>query len=251
MAFLRDNHEVGSTTCPRVPGCYAVAHRGLSSEVTENTLAAFQAAAAAGFASIELDARITRDGEVVVLHDAGIERTTRGNGKVADMRYDELRTYSTPHGPIPRLDDVMAAMHNWPGIWNLEVKAPKATEPLVHLVEHHEVEQRALVSSFDPAVLAIARDAHPGIARALIVMGPPDEADVATAVDLECTWLNLDFEFLTAASITGFKSHGLRVGAWTVNDAITAKTLRAYGADCIITDVTEVLHALADSLPRV
>lgn len=226
--------------------CFAAAHRGLSSEVTENTLAAFQAAAAAGFPAIELDLRLTRDGEVVVLHDAGIEGTTHGNGKVADMAYDELRSYRTPHGPVPRLDDVLSAMAQWRGVWNLEVKAVRATEPALHLVEHHGLEARVLVTSFDPAVLAIAREVAPAVARGLILAGPVDADDVAMATGLGCRWVNVQADQLTAPVVRQLQEAGLRVGAWTVNDVAAALALARRGIACVITDVRAVGAALGN-----
>lgn len=228
------------------PSCYPCAHRGLSSEFTENTVAAFQAAAQAGFQAIELDVRLTRDGEVVVLHDASLARTTDGSARVADMLYDEVRGYVTQHGPVPRLDDALAALRDWRGIWNIEAKAVAATEPAIHLLEHHGLEQRALVTSFDPAALESARSVNPAIPRGLIVMGPVEDEEVALALDLECTWLNADHDALDDASLAQLKAAGLKVGAWTVNDPAEAKALAAKGVSCVITDKRSVLHAFED-----
>lgn len=230
-------------------GCYPCAHRGLSSEFTENTLAAFQAAAQAGFQAVELDVRLTRDGEVVVLHDASLARTTDGKSRVADMRYDEVRGYSTDHGPVPRLDDVLSALRDWRGIWNIEVKAVAAAEPAVHLLEHHGLERRALITSFDPAALEVARDVNATLARGLIVMGPIDDEEIEAALDLDCAWFNADHTDLDAPALERLQAAGLKVGAWTVNDPDEAQALAARGVACVITDKRSVLHALPDQEP--
>lgn len=214
-------------------------------------MAAFQAAAQAGFQAIELDVRLTRDGEVVVLHDASLARTTDGKSRVADMRYDELRGYATQHGPVPRLDDVLASLQDWRGVWNIEVKALAATEPAIHLLEHHGLEGRALVTSFDPACLEVARDVHPSLARGLIVMGPIDQEEVRVARDLECSWFNASFGDLDAAALRQLRDAGLKVGAWTVNDPAEAKALAGKGVSCVITDKRAVLQALGDVTPFV
>lgn len=229
---------------PDAPAAFAVAHRGLSAERVENTLAAFEAAVQAGFHAVELDVRATRDGEIVVLHDAGIERTSNGNGRVADMAYDELRSYTTPAGPIPRLDDVFRAMRDWHGLWNLEVKAVAATEGLLHLVAHHDLLNHVQVSSFDPRVLELARDHAPDIARALIVAGAVDVDDVRVAGELGCSWLNLDHNYLTPAVAADLRGKGFRLGAWTVNDPDKATGLARSGVEAIITDTRAVLDAL-------
>lgn len=236
---------------PASSGCYACAHRGLSSEFTENTVAAFQAAALAGFQAIELDVRVTRDGEVVVLHDASLARTTDGSARVADMRYDELRGYATQHGPVPRLDDLLAALRDWRGIWNIEVKAVAAAEPAVHLLEHHGLESRSVVTSFDPAALQVARDVHASIARGLIVMGPIDDEEVKTARDLDCAWFNAHHEDLDATKVKRLRDQGFNVSAWTVNDPAKATALAARGVGCVITDTRGVLTALGDVKPFV
>ncbi len=230
-------------------GCYACAHRGLSSEFTENTITAFQAAAQAGFQAVELDARLTRDGEVIVLHDPSLARTTDGKSRVSDMRYDEVRGYATQHGPVPRLDDLLAALRDWRGVWNIEVKALAATEPAIHLLEHHGLTDRALVTSFDPSVLEIARGVNDAIARGLIVMGPIEQDEIDIAGELGCAWFNADHTDLDAKAVATLRDAGLKVGAWTVNDPVRAKDLATLGVSCVITDRRAVLHALDDTVP--
>ncbi len=220
---------------------FAAAHRGLSADYAENTIAAFRAAARAGFPCIELDVRITADHEVVVLHDAGIERTTDGNGRVADMTYDELRTYDTGEGPIPRLDDVLSELGDWHGFWNIEVKAHAAAGPAMDLMAHHGLLQRMQISSMDPRALATAMKAYPDVPRGLIVLGPPDVDDITLAKEAECQWMNVDHEFLSSEILQNLLAGGLRVGAWTVNEPERATELAEAGVACIITDTTDVL----------
>lgn len=229
---------------------FACAHRGLSAEVTENTVAAFQAARSAGFDACELDVRLTRDGEVIVLHDPALERTTiDGNGRVADMRYDELRGYQTPHGPVPRLDDLFAATADWRPVWNLEVKAVPATEPMLALVQHHGLGDRVLVSSFDPDALAVARDVAPQVARALILAGAPEAEDVQVARELGCSWVNVNHEDLSPSIVQAMRDQGFRVGAWTVNDRQQAQALAEQGVSMVMTDRRDVLAALGNQPP--
>jgi glycerophosphoryl diester phosphodiesterase len=228
---------------------FACAHRGLSAEQPENTLAAFRAAADAGFRALEMDLRLTADGEVVVLHDAGLERTTDGNGRVADMRYDDLRRHPTAAGPVPRLDDALSSLERWPGLWNLEIKAVKATVPALNLLEHHRAVGRAQVSSMDPRALEAARDEAPDVPRGLIALGPIEEDALDLAEELECAWINADHEFLEKAAVDAMLKADVRVAAWTVNDPARAVELAAWGVECVITDTRDVLAALAGQAP--
>lgn len=231
---------------------FACAHRGLSAEHPENTVAAFQAAAKAGFPAIECDLRLTADGEVVVLHDAGIERTTNGNGRVADMRYDDVRRHPTPAGPVPRLDDALSVMRDWHGLWNLEIKATKATESALQLMAHHHALGHAQVSSMDPAALETARRVAPEVPRGYIALGPVESDELRLARRLGCRWVNADHEYLDAAAIARLHDAGLRIAAWTVNDVQRALDLSSQGVECVITDVRAVqqaLHPAADPKP--
>ena len=223
---------------------FAAAHRGLSAMHPENTLHAFEQAIEAGFPSLEMDLRLTHDKQVVVLHDAGIDRTTDGNGRVKDFTYDELLEYDTGEGPIPRLDDLMVQLAHAPILWNLEVKAKSAVEPTLALVEAHGLQDRALVSAMDPSTLRQAKEEHPGVARGLIVLGPPDDEDLEEAAAAGCTWLNIDESFADDDTLHQCRGAGFRIGVWTVNDPERAKHLAAWGVDCVITDTRHVLDVL-------
>lgn len=223
---------------------FAAAHRGLSSEAPENTAAAFNAAIAAGFPCIEMDLRLTHDKQVVVLHDAGVDRTTDGNGRVADFTLEELASYDTGSGPIPTLDAVLAAHRDVDVLWNLEVKAKGAVEPAMELVERHGLEDRALVSAMDPRQLRAANKRHPAVPRGLIVLGPIDDEDLRAAKEAACTWLNLDHSFVTQEVIEQVRAHGFRLGVWTVNEPERAQELAKHGVDCVITDRRDVLEVL-------
>lgn len=223
---------------------FAAAHRGLSSEHAENTVAAFRAAVDAGFRCLELDVRRTADGEVVVLHDAGIERTTNGNGRVADMGYDELRTYDTGEGPVPRLDDLFTALSDYTGLWNVEVKHHGATEETLDIIDHHDLHDRVLLSSMHPKALQRALERTPDLPRGLIVLGRLEVDDLDEASRLGCAWINPDHDGLTDKVLGEVQGQGYKVGCWTVNDPDRARHLVEMGVECIITDRRDVLSAV-------
>jgi len=229
---------------------FACAHRGLSSETAENTLAAFGAAVAAGFPAVEMDLRTTADGEVVVLHDAGIERTTDGTGRVDSMTWRELQDYPTPDGPVPRLADLFTALRAWDGLWNLEVKDKSATVPTLDLVRAHGLTARAMVTSMERKVLLEARDHAPEVARGAIPFGPVDDDDLSAAADAACAWVNVDHDFLDEGEMGRLRQAGFKVGAWTVNDLDRAQELAALGVACVITDRREVAAGLKGAPPN-
>lgn len=221
----------------------ACAHRGLSAEEPENTLAAFRAAADAGAHAIELDVRLTHDKHVVVMHDANIARTTDGAGRVGDLDLKELQTHHTADGPVPTLDEVFEALGDWKGVWNIELKQRNVADAALDLVEKHYLVERAILTSMDPEALRSLRTEDPLVARGLIVLGPPDEEDMDAAKDTECTWMMVHEEFVEAAIVQEVQAIGCRVGAWTVNDVDRAKELVGAGVHMIITDTRDVLEA--------
>ncbi len=219
------------------------AHRGLSAEYAENTTAAIVAAAKHGFRVIELDLRRSHDKEIIVIHDADLARTTDGAGRVADMDYDEIREYDTGEGPVPRFEDVLSALDDWDGRWNVEIKDQQATTGALSILDHHGLLDRCQISSTDPRALATVAKHHPEVVRGLIVLGKPDQDDIDMAQDVGCAWMNCDHDFLDAATVERLQGEGFRIGAWTVNDVARATALVDLGVEAIITDVRAVHDA--------
>src|SRR5215210_1913668 len=145
------------------------AHRGASARAPENTLEAFRLAVEAGAGGLELDVRVTRDGEVVVIHDASVDRTTEGSGAVAGMTLAELRSLDagyrfSPDGGstypyrgrglgIPTLAGVYEEFPT--ARVNLDIKGPgqEAEEAVLRVIRSAGAEERSLVVSDDHAVV--------------------------------------------------------------------------------------------------
>jgi glycerophosphoryl diester phosphodiesterase len=223
---------------------FAAAHRGLSAEKPENTLAAFGAAVAAGFPALELDLHATKDGVVVVLHDDTVDRTTDGSGRVDGMPWAKVQALETGAGGVPRLEDLLAMLRAWDGLYNLEVKAPEALEGTMELVARHGLAGRVCLSAMEPDILWHAQESWPDVPRAYIPLGPVEPDDIDLARDAGCRWMNVDHDFLDAEVASQVRNAGFRLGAWTVNDPKRALDLAGLGADCIITDVREVAAAV-------
>lgn len=227
---------------------FVTAHRGLSSEKPENTLAAFGAAVAAGFLAVEMDLHATRDNKVVIIHDGALSRTTDGEGEVGDLDLKEVQAFDTGAGPVPTLESLFLMLKAWDGNYNLEVKDPNALEGTLKLAAKH-VPGRFQVSSMSPGILLEARDLDPAATLALIPLGPIEEDDLEAAAAANCKWLNVDHDFLDPEEAARVKAAGLRLGSWTVNEPARAKELVALGVECIITDVRAVLDALPPAGP--
>jgi glycerophosphoryl diester phosphodiesterase len=250
-----------------------VAHRGGGQLAPENTLDAFRNATEVWWADmLEMDVRLTRDGQVVVIHDATVDRTTDGAGRVADLTLEEIRSldagyrFVDPSGAasfrgrgvtIPTLDEVLTA---FPAMRvNIEAKERAVAGPLVEVVARHGAEQRVLVAAEREESRRGARG-YPGpwgaSARQLKAFwalhwlpgGSPwtPRADIFQVPERHGRLHVVTPRFLRAAHRLG-----IPVQVWTVNRREDMQRLLDLGVDGIQTDRPDLLAAvLTESVGR-
>jgi len=226
------------------------AHRGASRHAPENTMAAFELAVKDGAPAIELDARLSRDGKVVVFHDPTLTRTTNGQGHVADMTADELRAldagskFSAKYQgeKIPFLEEVFEAFGNKLLI-NVELKnywTPRdgLADRVCELLQRHSVLGSILLSSFHAPNLRRAAALLPAVPRALVAIrgwcGAWARSFGFTFGDYQA--LHPHVTDVTPQQVQRVHRLGRRVHVWTVNDLGDITRLAEWGADGIITD---------------
>ena len=213
-----------------------LAHRGASDARLENTLPAFTHAIERGADGVELDVQLSRDGEVIVFHDADLLRLAGRAERVEHLSWDELARVVLLHGGrIPRLVDLLAA---WPtDRWlNVELKAGGAAmaRETVRLLAGRP---RVILSSFDPRLLLVARAAGSAYEHALLLAAEsPPFLHASGAQAFGCAAVHLDHRLCTAATIRRYHDQGLQVGVWTVNSLLRKQALASWGVDRIITD---------------
>lgn len=212
------------------------AHRGASDARLENTLPAFLHALERGADGVELDVQLSRDGEVVVFHDADLLRLAGRHEWVSQLSWDELSQVTLMGGgKIPRLVDLLAV---WPtDRWlNVELKAGGAAigRETVRVLAGRP---RVLLSSFDPRMLLAARAAGSGYEHALLLAAEsPPFLHVSGAQAFGCASVHLDHRLTTAATVRRYQAQGLQVGVWTVNSPLRKQEVASWGVTRIITD---------------
>ena len=259
----------------RAPGHWPaiLAHRGASARAPENTLEAFRLAVEEGAGGLELDVHATRDGEIVVIHDATVDRTTDGSGAVAGMTLEELRRLDagyrfSPDGGrtfpyrgrgtrIPTLAEVYA---QFPDVRvNADLKETRAgtEEVVLRVIRRAAAEVRTLVASNDHAVVRRFRRASGGRIRTaasrreiaafylmscsrLEALGRP--AYDALQVPVEHKGITL----VTPRFLGAAHSRDVRVDVWTINDAAEMRRLWDLGVDGVMTDRPGVLASLLE-----
>lgn len=217
-----------------------IAHRGWSARSPENSLEAFALAAACGSDGVELDVHETADGGFVVHHDPDLP----GGELIAELPQFAVTDQTGKAGaPIPMLSEALGLLaEQMPGgeVF-LEVKGMRSWEALRAVVRPYREALRLEIQSFDLAVLgAVAAD--PGANRLGLISADPDADHLALMSAFEARTLSLRHDLVTPELVEEFHAVGLRVAAWTVNDAGRAVELARLGVDALVGDDPVVLR---------
>ncbi len=249
-------HPAAPLSLPSVIG-----HRGAAGLAPENTLAGLRRAAALGVGMVEVDVKLTRDGIPVLMHDDRLDRTTDGAGPVRDMPWPELRRLDAggwfgpdfAGEPVPRLAEALDLAMSLGLALNLEIKPCAGRE--VETARLALAEARScwpagrpppLVSSFARPAMAVAREVAPDWPRGYLIWRRPWNWRAAAAA-LGAATVHVREQSLTAARMKAYRSLGLPVLAYTVNDGARARRLIAHGVSALFSDRPDlVLAALAE-----
>jgi glycerophosphoryl diester phosphodiesterase len=247
-------HSRWLESAPRV-----IAHRGASQRAPENTVRAFLTAVSLGAHAIELDAKLTRDGAVVIHHDRTLERTTTGRGPLDRRRLAELevldagihfgRQYAGER--IPTLRQVFDALGE-STLYDIELsnyRQPfnRLPSAVVRIIAEFGFQDRVVLSSFDPVGLRRAEKQLPEIPRALLVMRREPwwmRRMLGAAPRVEI--LQMEDGLAGPGVIDAIHRGGRKAHVWIVNDKRRMRDLFAWGVDGVITDLPEVAREVLD-----
>ncbi|MER6085387.1 glycerophosphodiester phosphodiesterase family protein [Streptomyces sp. NPDC001833] len=226
-----------------------IGHRGVMGVEPENTLRSFVAAQQAGLDLIELDLHLSKDGALVVMHDAEVDRTTDGTGPIAEKTLEELRGLDAGRGErVPVFEEVLDAVRT---PLQAEIKDVAAARALAEVMQRRDLVSRVEVSSFhDEAVAEIGR-LVPGVRTALIASLPHFRTDssggtpigpdvVERAQEAGAATLCLNIRRLTLEVVEHARKADLRVIGWVVNTQDELRLVRALQLDGATTDYPEI-----------
>jgi glycerophosphoryl diester phosphodiesterase len=240
-----------------------VAHRGAAAQAPENTMEAFRLGVEAGADAIELDVHLTADGQLAVIHDETLERTTDRTGRVADLTMDQVReadagaTFSREGDSgfpfadrgltVPTLPEVLEWLPEGTGLV-VEIKARAAADAVVEAVRSHPVRDgRLAVISFDEAAIERVRELDPEIKTGyLLVPSQPVEPALIWATEHGHAGVHpfeADLGMDPLPLLAQANAFGREIGCYVVNDPERMKHLAACGIWGFVTDVPDVAHA--------
>jgi glycerophosphoryl diester phosphodiesterase len=237
------------------PGPIAFAHRGGAADGLENTVSQFRRAVRAGYRYIETDVHATRDGRLVALHDATLDRVSDGAGRIADLTWRDVRHVRVAgREPVPLFEELL---ETFPDVrWNVDVKAEQALSPFLDLLGRTGSWDRVCLGSFSEArVVRAQRLAGPRLATSYGTRGVLNlrlrswglpaavrrSAVAAQVPEVQSGIRVVDRRFVRAAH-----ARGLQVHVWTVNDADRMHRLLDLGVDGIMTDHIDTLRKVME-----
>ena len=237
--------------------CYAIpmdiiAHRGMSGTYPENTMLSFMKAAEAGADGIELDVHLSRDGEVMIMHDEDLERTTGVKKLLSECTRAELerinagRTKDDSFGftPVPSLEEYLSWVKDTGLYTNIELKTapvyyPGIEEKTIALIRRFSLEDRIIFSSFNWLSVIRARELAPGIRSGFLIASPRIVNIGSLIHSLGMEYYHPDYALLSDGAVKELKDSRCGINVWTVNDEEAIRRCIAWDVEGLITNYPE------------
>lgn len=215
-------------------GIIVIAHRGGSDLFLENTMTAFKMAEELGVDAIECDVHLSKDGQLVVIHDDDLKRIAGIDRKISDLTFAELSYIELTEGEhVPSLKQVLEEI-SVPIV--VELKSPATVVALSDLFESNQelIEKCVVISFYHKALLLLKERYHSLVTGALLAGFPVDPASVAKSCKSDI--LSLHFEGLTKEYVDLCHRDGIKVSVWTPNNEKEISDVIAAGVDSIASD---------------
>ncbi len=235
------------------------AHRGAMASAPMNTMAAFELAVEQGADGIELDVQLSRDGHVAVLHDFSLDATTDGGGPLAQKSLSELQGldaggwFSSEFAGegIPTLAQVFASLGDRT-LFNVEIKSggassSKLAEQVAACIRRFSVDERVVVSSFDPTILLNFRRLMPAVMIGFLYDAALKPEYYIPLKKLAHEARHPRHELVDETYMGWARENNYYVNTWTVNEPRRAVELRSLGVNAIISDDPKLLVAALSS----
>lgn len=216
-----------------------IGHRGAKFYEPENTLRSFRKALELGVDAVELDVRRTKDGGLVVIHDAEVDRTTNGRGLVSKLTLKEIKRLDAGKGEkIPTLEEALDLLDEKVKIL-IELKEEGVEEEVLKLARVKKLEKNVIIISFLENALRRIRELDKDVETGLIYVR--HENPVKAAMELGANYVLPLYRFTHAALIRRAHENGLKVIVWTINDEKEASEYAGKGVDGITSDKPDIL----------
>jgi glycerophosphoryl diester phosphodiesterase len=223
---------------------YLVGHRGAAGLAPENTIKSFKKGLDVGADVVECDIQLSKDEELVVIHDHTLDRTTNKEGRVKDYTLEELKQLDAGEGEkIPTLSEVVDTILQYHKKLTVEIKgedfatARRITEKLAEFIEQRSIEAYLAVISFWFQCLKLLKTNCPRIQTGiLIVQEVSAETMLTWANDIDADILCVAHNYISEELVEKTHTRGLTINAWTLNEDTAFNRMKNMGVDYLSTD---------------
>lgn len=220
-----------------------IGHRGAKAYEPENTIPSFQKALQLNADGIELDVHVCKSGELVVIHDFTVDRTTNGTGAISDLTLSELKQLRI-NGciEIPTLDEVLT-LFNKKHLINIELKGSDTAELVCDCIDRNVREdkfdyQNFIVSSFQREELARVANYNVKVPLGILTQASVEQA-LEWAEEFSAIAIHPHFSLLTTENVALTRQKGYQIFTWTVNEFEDIERVKSFGVNGIITDFSD------------
>jgi glycerophosphoryl diester phosphodiesterase len=220
-----------------------VGHRGARAYEPENTLRSYKKALELGVDAVELDVRSTRDGEIVVIHDADVDKTTNGKGLVNQLTLKEIKQLSAgKNEKIPTLQEALDFLDKKARVL-IELKETGLEEKVLKAIGERGLEKNVIIVSFLEDALKKVRELNDKVETGLIYTKYKNP--IKAASDLKASYLLPLYRFTHSADVQKAHQSGLKVIVWTINKPEEVAEYVKKGVDGITSDKPDILTEAA------
>ena len=222
-----------------------LAHRGYSAYYPENTMIAFKKAYERGFDGVETDVHMTKDGQLVLIHDEKIDRTSNGQGYIQDYTLAELRQFNFAYQFdgihfIPTLKELLSFIQGKDFIVNLGIKTdkihyPHIEEKIITMVEEMGVQDQILYSSFWLDSVLKVKELRPSVyVGYLMEFQYKKKREALRKHHIQA--FHPRYNYVNEERVKDLKKDHIQIATWTVPNIKTYKRLKELGVDIIISN---------------
>ena len=216
-----------------------IGHRGARAYAPENTLMSFKKALEIGVDAVELDVRKTKDGQLVVIHDADVKRTTDGEGLVSELTLKEIKGLNAGSGEkIPTLEETLDFLDKKVKVF-VELKETNIEKQVLSIVHEKVLEKNVVIVSFLEDAIKKVRELNSDIETGLIYARHKNP--LKTALELKSNYLLALYRFTHTANVEKAHEYGLKVIVWTINSPQEVEEYAKKGVDGIASDKPDIL----------
>ncbi|RLE47991.1 hypothetical protein DRJ25_00970 [Candidatus Woesearchaeota archaeon] len=218
-----------------------IAHRGASAYAQENSMQAFEKALEMNVDGVEFDVHLTKDKQIIVMHDDNVQRTTNGFGLIKDLTLEQIRMFHQKQNsePVPTLQEVLSLLDN-KCICKIDVKTEGIEERLINIIKKYKIEDSVIVTSKSLNIIKKIKELDPKITTEMQVWKPWNaEEMIQHAKEVKADIIAPNYLMCTKELVEKAHKDNLKVHVWTVNKIEEIEKMKIIGVDGIVSDIPD------------